>query len=339
MARLPLPLTWLAAALLLPLSAAAQPANCRDDRGQDRCAAQAQAKQRAGYGVQTIEEAARSKAHVLRVFFVDGYGQDTALITALRAPGAEPRVEVSRFRRDAKEAADPVPMSAPIALATWEQLVTDARYADRSFAARPGEEAPICLHSWVVTLEIADPDGKLRRRTQDACSDGLAVSFGFALARATVAAIPACGLIADSTTRNDVTRLVACAGMHGDRAAAAEAWNWLDASPLGARTPPERGAALGYAFRQDVRFVWAGRATVQGRDAAAQLWSGERVVLFRPFALIGEDAMRVRAEGILWLNDPDGATERPWPRATMVLRREPGTDFAVERISVAAPGD
>ena len=337
MIRLLTALTGLPTALLLPLLAMAQSADCRDDRGQDRCAAESQSRQRAGYGVPPIEELARGKAHVLRVFFVDGYGQEAGLIAALRAPGAEPRVEVYRFRPQGVREA--TPMAAPLAPGEWQRLIGEARYVDRSIAAAPGPEAQICLHSWLVTVEVADPDGKVRRRTQDACSDGPAVLFGFALARTAVAAIPACGLIKDSTTRNDVTRLASCAGMGGDRAAAAEAWNWLDASPLGGRTPPEGEQRLRYAFGREARFAWPGRPAVQGGEAAAQLWIEQRVRRFWPRALIGEDAMRVRAEGVLALGEREGQPQRPWPHATMVLTRGRGMDFTVQSLTVTAATD
>lgn len=333
----PVRLALLGLAAALPSPVAAQTGDCRDDNGQDRCTVQAQARQRAIYGIEPIEEMARGKAHVLRAFFVDGYGQDSGLITAVRAPGAEPRIEVSRRRPDGQGGVAQPPMAAPLALATWQRLVAEARYVERLFAAEPtGPNAwpNICLHAWMVTVEVADPDGKVRRRTQDSCDDGLAVPFAFELARSAVAEMPACGLIADSTTRNDVTRLAACAGFSGDRTAAAEAWNWLDASPLGGRTDPGKEQRLRYAFRQRTRLAWEGRPPVQTDVAAAQLWLEERVRRFWPAELIGEAAMRVRVKGRLALTDPDGAPSRPWPSATMVLTRSAGSDFAVESIEV-----
>lgn len=330
----------LAAALaLLPLASLnAQAPNCRDDRGQDRCGATSQSKQRAAYGLMPIERLAEQKVHLMRTFFVDGYGNDAGAVTFARAPAQEPRMEV-RFARPRNGGVAPAPLSTIIPVATWDKLVAESADFDRTFApSAAGGEVNICLHAWVATVEAVDVDGRIRRRTEGACDKGLAMRHAFRLAAAAVEALPACALLDPKKTRNDVTRLAECTLLAGDRAAAAQAYNtfqstWFE-NPRGA----DFARALQYHFFEQVEFAWPGEVPVIGSEKASGIWAtraGEQ--RFSAQRVYGETANRVRIEGFISVNrgGPDGAPQQV--PATMLWTRENGFDFRMRSLTSGTP--
>lgn len=212
---------------------------CTDDKGFERCAVEAQSKTRGLYGLDDIGTLAAQGSYVRRTMLVDGYGNDILAVSFVREKGSDPYVEIrARLRKGAKE---PRRIRLSIALSEWNELLAKGRYFDRDLAPlklSDGSQAPlnICLHSWVVTVEAADParlsdnslpasdlEPEIRTKTQSACDDGLATEFAFQLADMAYDLIPVCQSVDLSFQRNRATALNACLTMSGDRAAAGQA--------------------------------------------------------------------------------------------------------------------
>jgi len=223
--------------LLFAVAAAAPPKvpdDCRDDRGSDRCAAAEQARMRALYGLSTIEEHERAGDQVRRGMYVDGYGRDVIAISFARASGREPTVTVYFPRREGQ---DPVaPLTAPVPYKAWTSVLEHSRNCDRSFLPRkekPGE-IKICVHAWNYVVEANDPAranydaASLRRKAEDACSEGPAQDFAIEAERTALSLFPHCDRLDPEQHRNPASQLAACAILHGDRMAAAEVMNRAD---------------------------------------------------------------------------------------------------------------
>lgn len=239
--------------------------DCFDDNLTNRCAEPEQARVRALLEIASAEAELEAGVEMYRVFFVDGYGNDMPAVTLERRPGASPRVVVngSEGRR----------LSGAVSTEVWTQIRAGARYVDRELASRtpagPDDTVQMCLHSWVVTVEIAEPSPHdssipgLRRKTQDACEDGLAVQYAFGLAKAAIEALHPCNELDPNQHRNDVARLSSCLGLEGDQLAAIE---FLNGRERGANRIPADQTA-------DAWGLWLGFSNTRNID-----WNGVRVV-------------------------------------------------------------
>ncbi len=300
-------------AVLALLIAAPQARDCTDDRGTDRCTAQALAAQRARYGLPPIEELTGARAQVMRALFVDGYGREVVAVSFLREAGREPRVEVRSGAATAEG------MTAAVPATMWEALTNDGRHFDRVLAPAGGD-APICLHSWMTTVEAADATG-VRRRTEDSCSGALAIAHADRLAQAAVTLLPACALLDPQRHRNAAARLARCTNLAGDRMAAAQAFNRFSSDAFS----DPKGQPIRHLFTEDAELAWPGGPAVRGSGPAADAWArqtpGQRFWVGR---IVGETAERVRIEG--WIET--GAPDRP-ERVAMVQTwvRTNGDDF------------
>lgn len=326
-----IPIASLGAVLASP--AAAQDRDCTDDRGGARCTDAAQAEQHALYDVTSAESLAADKTQVMRAFFVDGYGRDAGLVSIVRGPASEPRA-IWRSPRHAGSATPGPILSAVVPVATWDKLQTAGRNFDRDLVPLPDNGWPnICLHAWMVRAEIVDADGKVRRKVEGACGDGLAVRYAFELAAAAIEAMPSCALLDSEHTRNDVTRLAECTMLAGDRAAAAQAFNayrtpWF-ANPRG----PDFARSLQYLFHEQATLTLPGQPPASGGEAASLLWATHAATSpFRPTRIFGESADRVRIEGMITLPGPAGA-EREQVPATMLWTRENGFGFRLKSLT------
>jgi hypothetical protein len=211
--------------------------DCRDDNGVNRCAPAQQARVRALFGIGTIEAHRDAADWVRRVFYVDGYGRDVVAIAFVRRPGHDPEVRVHFPRED--NGPEYAPLVAPVPVDVWDLLIERSELFDRADEpvavpqASPGEEVPIrlCMHSWVYTIEATDPvrPGRpvaaLRRRTEDACADGVTGAFAREVYRAALPLFPYCGLLDPSHYRTPANQLAACSVLSGDRAPAARVRN------------------------------------------------------------------------------------------------------------------
>jgi len=211
---------------LLLLAAQAPDRNCTDDRGRDRCAAAAQQEMRALYGVPSIEELAAERVEVRRIFYVDGYGIDLLLIAFVRTPGRDPELQVHYPRREGRAAAEP--LRFPVTQAVWNEVAERGATFDRSFAPIPGRSGSTCLHSWVYTIEAAEPSRRsgtpfgVRRKVEDACEQGPAQAYAHDIQRIALALVPHCVALDGDQHRNAASILSFCRLLQGDRLAAAE---------------------------------------------------------------------------------------------------------------------
>lgn len=197
---------------------------CLDDNHRNICNPAVRSEVLEKLGLVSIEEEAATGAQVYRVRFVDGYGRDMPAIAFVRRPGHDPTVEVSGL--------DGQQLRGAVSQKDWNRVVVEARFADRDLQPLPkNEELNICLHSWAVTVEMANAvsgrnqQGIVRSATQNACSDNLTVPYGFELAQIAYESLAPCAMIDMNQTRNHVTALSTCMRFSGDRFTAASLYN------------------------------------------------------------------------------------------------------------------
>lgn len=314
--------------------------DCHDDNMRDRCDAEVQRQVRALYNARPIEELAASDMQVRRAFYVDGYGQDMPMVSFERALGADPRVVVYVPMRSEGESPHVLELTAPVPLGVWNEVIAGTQHFDRSLmplAAQTidDEEITICLHSWVVTVEAADPRAErpVRRRTEDACNDGLAIDAAFDLARRAHALLPACNALRLDQYRNEVSLFWACAVLEGDRIAAAEALNHATALNSAGRD------TVGGLIHDAALLSWSGEPDVRGADVwdAWPRQIGDQFVRFE--RAVGEGANHARVFGRIDAWDYSAPARYRFARVEQVWVRENGFDFRMKQATVSAWSD
>ena len=205
--------------------------DCGDGDGADRCDPDIRRPLHERYGALTAEELLASGATVRRTMFFDAYGSDVAMVSISRGPNSGPSIRVTTPLRTRRE--DEQPLQTFISERTWERAIaasdnfhleTPSERA-RQLGSEPEGPIPLCFDGWFVVAEaIQQPfnehgSGSIRRDTENVCDDGLAVPFGFELARIAVDELAECtGLIA-LEFRNEPMRLATCHQLRGDRLA------------------------------------------------------------------------------------------------------------------------
>lgn len=328
--------------LTLAASAAAQSRpspRCRDDRGVNRCAPDQQARIRALFGVQSIEAHRDAGDQVRRAFYVDGHGQDMVAIAFVRAPGHDPEVSVY-FPQVPGEPPLP-PLRAPVPQAVWEDVLRRSILFDRELIPLPAPnpssgEIVLCIHPWLYTVEVSDPadyDGpaaRLRRRTEDACANGLAAPYAEELERAALALFPQCALLDGVRRRGEARVLQACGILSGDRIAAAEARNAIE--PLLDARQVEDAVSIAGLFAFESVVEWDGERQARvGPEAMARWWMAKAVgagaAEFYIDSIEGLTANRVRVRGGLarWVEVPGGSESAlEAARAELILTQSNG---------------
>lgn len=204
--------------------------DCLDDNLTNRCDADRRAATLVLFSAPTIEQDAESGAEVYRVLSVDGYGQDLPVIAFERRPGASPQAVVY--------AAGGRTLKAVVGMEVWRRVQREARFSDQLITSERlevngREMPPMCLHSWVVTVEMANSRldrsrrVPVRRRTEDTCTGGLTTQSAFGLADLAMDAFPQCRELNEGDYRSVAHRLGACSALNGDVPAAAEVRNHL----------------------------------------------------------------------------------------------------------------
>lgn len=266
--------------MALALAAPAVPERCRDDRGQDRCNTAMQTRMRDAFGLEPIEVLAATGAIVRRVMYVDGYGRNLLAIEFLRAPGSDPMVRISL---PASAKAPSSRMEALIGAMRWASIVDGSRQFHRTFAPLTvGDNVNICLHSWVYTVEAADPGSPpaTRQTVQDACQDSPAEQFASLVAKEALAAIEPCAALDRRHYRNEATMLATCFRLKGDRQAAAELFNRTDGL---AELSKDARTALDAQSYYKVVVDWDGMSAAGAAGKAllkTKLIEGEKAYLF-----------------------------------------------------------
>lgn len=302
----------------LPAQGFAQPElprNCRDDQGNNRCAAEQQQRMRELYGARPIETHLAAGEQVLRVFYVDGYGRDMVAIELIRAPGRDPRLMVRHRRPDG---GTPTALEAPVAINIWNDMIVRASQFDRSFAPGPqGNSGDIvmCLHGWHYLIEASEPGPRppprIRRKSESACEDGPGELFAYGLQRTALDLFPHCAMLDPEQHRNAASQLNACGLLSGDRMAAAQILNRL--RPLLRAGSPQDEALLRGLFEYEMRIDWNGESN-SGPGSAAAFWAGKLAqpsgrANFYVQSVEGLSADRVRVRGELGRSAGDNSSE------------------------------
>lgn len=321
------------------------PDNCRDDNGVDRCDAAVQTATRGKLGLASIEDEAGAGAEIYRALFVDGYGKDMPAVSFERRPGQVPIAVVY--------AAGDRRISAPVSADVWQAVQRESVLADRELVtpdANPAAGA-ICLHSWVQTVEMANSRPTrwravpVRRRTEDTCNSGLTTRFAFFLAETALKAIPPCDVLDEKHQRNHITQLATCAGLLGDRLAAASLRNErLRIAPREGADPTDSyawQAALG--TNGSPRLDWGGEVvqTRRGRDRTVAEFLTARVsdhpgLRFEQHEFEGVSSAEARSRGVA-VYEKDGVRQTAPFRQTWVwdpnLSEWMLSDWVVERFA------
>ena len=321
--------------------------NCTDDRGVDRCSPEQQSRVRELFGVRTIEEHAAAGDQVRRAFYVDGYGRDVVAIAFVRARGSEPMLWVHFPREEGRGRAEP--LTAPVPQAVWQEVIEESAHFDRQLVPLP-DEVPVaqedgeeimamCLHSSVFTIEATDPaerEGRqptIRRRTEDACQNGLTEAYAVELRRVAVPLLPHCARLDPELHRNEATLLSACRLLAGDRLAAAEVMNRVD--PFHSVDGADDAALIRHLFDYQAIIDWNGQRN-SGAGSAANFWAAKmaegegRIILYYD-TITGESAERVRLTGLL--SRPASGPGYENARVEQI-RVGDGDSYAIERITV-----
>jgi hypothetical protein len=206
---------------------------CADDRGSDRCSDKAVRAWQQRFDLTPIERMAGDGATVRRILYVDGYGREMLAISAIRAKGRPPVIEVRRPRFQ-KEG--PFVRDRPVSEAVWQQIMGSAAMAHRRLEPEANDGGHICLHSWVSRFEAADPrrlapnvlgelwlPSRVQTATASTCGGNPTTEFAFTLASVALDSFAECSAVGTAGQRNAVTRLQSCLGFSGDTFAAAHA--------------------------------------------------------------------------------------------------------------------
>ena len=318
---------------------------CRDDDMNDRCSPAKQAEMRALYRVPPIESYAG--ATVRRVFYVDGYGNDTVAIEFIRAPERDPVVRVHFPKGSGGDSTSPLERS--LSATDWDKLINASEHFDRVFSSpaqerRKGksrkdqEEAEedaivMCLHSWVYWGEAIDAGKEPRSAVNDACNDSPLEQFAWVAAPIAVAAFPPCDRLDRKYHRNEAKLLSTCTLLSGDRLTAADAFNSLE----GFRTIDSASSGIDPHAAWKLTLDWDG--AVSNDKAAREYWKAKLSEGGRTFFFLndvhGLDGKRVRVVGEL-VHHPKGS--EAWTSSTtapieMALERE-GDSYEIASINV-----
>ena len=300
---------------------------CLDDDHNNRCSPARQAEMRALYRVPPIE--AYSGATVRRVFFVDGYGNDTVAIEFVRAAGKDP---LARVNFPKVKSAEPIaPIEGALSAEQWQQIIESSEHFDRKFASKyapragasrkgknnEDEGVALCLHSWVYWAEAIDRQGPPRSTVDDACNDQPVEQFAWFAARHARQSIPYCAALDKQFSRNDATLLRTCSLLTGDRLAAAEVWNRakgfrsLD-TPGGLDELPAYDFALDYQGKKlthdQAKAFWRSLMAAQNSpqfyyDSVHGLNADRVVVTGELNQLVGDDLYQTADIEIQWQRD------------------------------------
>jgi hypothetical protein len=311
--------------------------DCRDDRGNDRCASDIQKKMRSSYGLDDAESLMAAGVTVRRAMYVDGYGRDVIAISFVRKPGASPFVEIRSPCAGQEDC--PIPVSTVVSPKLWGKVIEQSQNFEQKLASElasdpTGKDAPItiCVHSWVVVAEAIDAPainqsvssqemtkGALRRDTEDSCTKGLAVPYSFQLAERALESLPECSGLDLDRFRNIPMLLATCNQLRGDRLAAADA----------------------YALVRDLNNVdWDKPADFQGffalharsRMAAFARDLGKGKLYLRTPHATDPDNANVKGEVAFYDSESDTTTRAP---VALTLAREYG-DFKIVDYNVGA---
>ena len=327
---------------------------CGDDNGVDRCDSDVQRRMLELYGVESAEDLVASGTSAYRAMFVDGYGNDIAVVSFIREPGVSPYVEV-RTPKAGDGAAPAEPLRAPIGKAMWEDVIGSAVHFDEKLAreVQPAENDGVtltCLHGWFVVAEAAVAprvaqnvlagtgsaaaerdvslpvearmrEASIRRDAESACADGLAVGFAFGLADLAAKALPQCTTFDTDDFRNTPMVLSACARSSGDRLVAGDA----------SRLTSKLKQALRLENEDELTWLFVGYGEERARRFLTAI-DGGQVYFGQPDGL---DTDHARVEGWIVFGRGQSENSREVADITLNLLRQTG-DFVIDTFEVGS---
>lgn len=179
--------------------------------------------------------------------------------------------------------------------------------------------------------------------TRDSCGEQLSGVYAFDLAKIALRALPNCALIDEKRQRNVVTRLQTCAGLKGDRVAAAYAWNSF--AKVSQLVPPASGDVA--VFNQDWRYAFSPDADVMvdGQGFGVEgyknfdplmAWTAPyRVARIYPESFSGIDTDTVEMRGTFSGYRKDAGDNDPPETAPVTIRwTRFGGDFGVGSMTI-----
>ena len=307
---------------------------CRDDDGNNRCSTAVQKKMRAAYRLSPIESYA--KAQVRRIFFVDGYGNDTVALEFVRAAGRDPVVR-AHFPIVPGEP-DVSPLEKELTLSQWSDVLALSRDFDKQFIQpkinEDADSISVCIHSWVYWGEAIDPGKKPRSVVDNACNDPPVETFAWQAAKMAIAAFPHCDLLDRTLGRNETALLASCSGLAGDRLAAARVFN----DSKGFRFLDDKeGGKLAEFSDYEMKLDLQG-TTYAGKDALAawdSFFADGKTYYFWDEAL-GLNAETVKVAGrVVRRGTKDDGSDNQRADVTMTWE-EDGSQFEIASITVGA---
>jgi hypothetical protein len=333
--------------------------NCLDDNGQNRCGEKALAKTRERYDVSDAKTQAAEGTYLRRAMIVDGYGRDVLAVLFVREKGRDPYVEIRGAM--AAERKEPRLIRTPMSEFDWNRVIAAGTFFDRDIApntalADDKESIPICLHSWMVLVESANParlssnmipatlvESEIRSKTQNTCGGGLAVEYAFQLVSLAHEMIPVCKNISIETQRNKVMVLNACLSLSGDRAAAANGLTLFDEIRKALHIYPKNPAETQKALTRLIVFADPNMRVKTGSERLTESRRREMVELLSQgeiyfSAYTGIDADHIILEGTQIQDSADlNSDKRPERKIIVSASRQAG-DFRIHDVEVSAFG-
>ncbi len=269
--------------------------SCSDDDGRDLCDRVVQEKIRAALDAEPAESLASRGVEGVRVFMVNGYGNDQPMVSILWGPSMAPFIEVRIDRGEA------VPDVLSFKAGDWNRrstrtlmrLVREARPQPPKMYKRKlsngEEELRLCMHAWMAVVESLER-GRVYRRVRHGCDRDALFDGAMQFATVAVNASEACRAVRPENYRNDWGRIAACPAIVGPNVnGAAAVYELTYGDPLKTPTYPHEPTLDNLA--PDVVWRTPGQ-TASGRDGVAAAWRA-----FAGDAEAGHWVRTVRGEG------------------------------------------
>ena len=226
------------------------------------------------------------------------------------------------------------PMQVRLSDAAWEAIVTRSRAIDVNLY---GDDR-ICVGGAAFTIQAIDNQGVFRSRMGDVCPEQEGNILFEVLGDTAIAQLPYCAALApDGYDEAWVgKKLLSCFLLAGDRKAAGEVFNLLEANDF---WPSWRNDAddVSPLFAADVKISWPGLPSFGDADDTAAFLTGGWLApfSFETTSYVGETADRVLVEGRVIIENDDGNTRtKDFGRFRSVWTRDKHGAFKMGSLTV-----
>ena len=196
-----------------------------------------------------------------------------------------------------------MPLRARIPEAIWNEVVAKGRSLDTEYY-----DDRICVGGGAFTVEAMDSAGAIRARVGEVCGGDPGIELFSFLADTAVAQIPHCAALQPDTFNSGLNKLKDCFALNGEKRAAADLYNLLEASQIlrsiGRADPSE----IQFLFDVAISLSWSGVPPVRGPEAASEFWGREWLfpVRLKYENIHAETNDRVRVEGYVTSEEQEG---------------------------------